>query len=370
MPERVEKSEYRSSGNYVVDRMKDLNIKGNIVNSEWCRKIRFPDGKPDLISVMILSEIVYWYRPREMCDNSGNLVALEKRFAADMLQKSCAEFVEKFGFSDKQVRRALSALERQGLIRRELRTVKIGGRLMNNVMYIAPVPERLEELSKEEASLPGSTEPLYPEGESLLTSPQEGLYPEGETNTKNTPKNTNKENNDHINSGMVAAELVNKVADMREEEMAYREMISENIEYGLTREALTSDEECACYDEIYELICDTVCHAEGNIRIGGNDVPAEVVKGVFCKLNKEHIAWVMESMKKRSGEIRNMRAYLLTVLYRANQTMYSSRQWAKGNNGNTEVDGDSYRLWKQPCRSSWDIQGEPIDYDLLVNNRG
>lgn len=368
MPERIEKSEYRSSGNVVVDRMKDLNIKGNIVNSEWCRKIRFPDGKPDLISVMILSEIVYWYRPREVRDESGKLVSLEKRFAADMLQKSCAEFVEKFGFSDKQVRRALSALERQGLIRRELRTVKIGGRLMNNVMYIAPVPERLEELSKEEASLPGSTEPLYPEGESHFTSEQEALSSEGGTNTKITTKNTDKENNDHINSGTVASELVSRVTDMREDEMAYREMIGENIEYGATREALASDEERACYDEIYELICDTVCHAEGNIRIGGNDVPAEVVKGVFCKLNKEHIAWVMESMKNRSGEVRNMRAYLLTVLYRANQTMYSSRQWAKGNNGNTEAEDDSYRLCKQPRCSSWDIQGEPIDYGLLVNN--
>ena len=51
-----------------------------------------------------------------------------------------------------------------------------------------------------------------------------------------------------------------------------------------------------CWDEIAELIVDTVCSARKTIRIAGNDYPAEVVKSRFMKLDSSHVQYVMGCM--------------------------------------------------------------------------
>ena len=104
-----------------------------------------------------------------------------------------------------------------------------------------------------------------------------------------------------------------------EEMQDYRELILENIEYDhLRRQFATYREDL---DEIVELIVETVCTRRKTTRIAGADFPHEVVRSRFLKLDSGHIEFVMECMHKNTTEVRNMKQYLLTVLFNAPTTM-------------------------------------------------
>ena len=99
----------------------------------------------------------------------------------------------------------------------------------------------------------------------------------------------------------------------------YRDLILENIEYDyLCREFATYREDL---DEIVELMVETVCARRKTTRIAGSDFLHEVVRSRFLKLDSEHIRFVMDSLQKNTTEVRNMKQYLLTVLFNAPTTI-------------------------------------------------
>ena len=102
---------------------------------------------------------------------------------------------------------------------------------------------------------------------------------------------------------------------------AYREIIKENIEYGIMRERLGYNADLL--DDILDIMVDTVCSSKRMIRIGGEDYPREIVKSRLLKINSEHIGYVVDSLKENTTKVRNIRAYLLTSLYNAPTTMNS-----------------------------------------------
>ena len=96
---------------------------------------------------------------------------------------------------------------------------------------------------------------------------------------------------------------------------SYRDLILENIEYDhLCREFTTYREDL---DEIVELMVETVCAKRKTTRIAGSDFPHEVVRSRFLKLDCSHIEFVMECLRNNTTEIRNMKQYLLAVLFNA-----------------------------------------------------
>ena len=99
----------------------------------------------------------------------------------------------------------------------------------------------------------------------------------------------------------------------------YLDFILENIEYDyLCREFNTYREDL---DEIVELMVETVCAKRKTTRIAGSDFPHEIVRSRFLKLTSEHIRFVMDCMQKNTTEVRNMKQYLLTVLFNAPTTI-------------------------------------------------
>ena len=104
-----------------------------------------------------------------------------------------------------------------------------------------------------------------------------------------------------------------------EEMQSYRDLVLENIEYDhLCREFTTYREDL---DEIVELIVETVCAKRKTTRIAGADFPHEVVRSRFLKLDSSHIEFVMECLHNNTTEVRNMKQYLLTVLFNAPTTI-------------------------------------------------
>ncbi|MCI8525631.1 MAG: helix-turn-helix domain-containing protein [Oscillospiraceae bacterium] len=100
---------------------------------------------------------------------------------------------------------------------------------------------------------------------------------------------------------------------------AYRALIRENICY----DDFVKDHpwDAGQLDEMVELMVEAVCSGRKTIRVAGNDFPQEVVKSRFLKLTGEHIQFVFDCLRKNTTQVRDMKQYLLAVLYNAPATM-------------------------------------------------
>ena len=114
---------------------------------------------------------------------------------------------------------------------------------------------------------------------------------------------------------------VQKRTEAKESFERYRNLILENIDYDVLASDPHVDRELL--DEIVDLVQETVCSTRSRIRVAGNDYPTEVVRSKLLKLNSEHIRFVMDCLKQNTTRIRNIRQYLLTVLFNAPSTMSS-----------------------------------------------
>lgn len=113
----------------------------------------------------------------------------------------------------------------------------------------------------------------------------------------------------------------------------YRVCIRENIDYQCFRPQDTES-----VDELVELMADTMMIPDrGTVRVAGMEKPASIVKSRFMKLVHSHIEYVMECMKKHTGKIHNIRAYLLTALFNSPLTISSYYR--------AEVNHDLYGLY-------------------------
>ena len=206
-------------------------------------------------------------------------------------------------------RAAVKALERSGyVVRRQLYDSR--GRFSNNEYTVFEIPQ---------PSSPSSDLPLT--GKPSTEKPPSDAPLSGKPSQINTEQvitqviNTDLNNYQSINlDGM----------DRMDERERYREIIEENIEYEIMKDRPDGDR----LGEIVEIMLDAVCSTAPTIRINGEDMPQQVVKSRFLKLDSSHIEYVFHAMKECPSNIRNIRAYLLTTLYNAPATMdnfYSAR---------------------------------------------
>ncbi len=101
-----------------------------------------------------------------------------------------------------------------------------------------------------------------------------------------------------------------------EERRTYENIIKDNIEYDIILEQYKKE----WLDEIVAIMVDVVCSTEPYIRINKQEYPKEVVKSRFLKINSTHIEYIYLSLKDNSSNVRNIRAFLITTIYRAFET--------------------------------------------------
>ena len=351
---------YLTSGNVIVDEMGSINISGNIIPSIWYRTITKENGKPYLLAIVILADIVYWYRPSEVRDQgTGHILGWKKKFSEDILRQSYQYYADLFGESKKTVKTAMDKLEKLQVIRREFRTVSYGdGLVCNNVMYVELKPDILYRLTFPEeipamngannsyagvsddkmgGSLPTKLDtPMEILGgrgiqngtqvstkwntghdktdNTLPTKLDIGLSQNGGTNSY-TSTNISDGESHPINQANREEEKIDEMEDVK----VYIEIIKENIEYEhYMKYSDWQDREL--YDELFEIICEVVCVKHKTVRIGGDDYPYELVKSKFLKLNSTHLNYVISCMKNTT-KITNIKAYMVTTLYNAPSTI-------------------------------------------------
>jgi len=98
---------------------------------------------------------------------------------------------------------------------------------------------------------------------------------------------------------------------------AYREVIHENMEY----ETLCTQYRKEDIDEIVELILEVVSSKKKTMRISGEEIDVNLVKGRFMKLGYSHMQYVFSCLDKNTTKVTNIKQYLLAVLYNAPATI-------------------------------------------------
>ncbi|MGG1339729.1 conserved phage C-terminal domain-containing protein [Bacillus toyonensis] len=174
-----------------------INLRGNTMDQGWFKHLTLENGKPYMVAITVLSEIFYWYKPTEICDEKTNDIHYKQKFKADKLQKSYQQLADSFGFTKRQVLEACRYLLKRKLISIEFRTIIVNGTRLNNVMYVEPIVENIEKISilyQDPITSESDTLPHYNEGGSH-TEKGEAPSLERGTNTKITTKITTLKNN-------------------------------------------------------------------------------------------------------------------------------------------------------------------------------
>ena len=100
------------------------------------------------------------------------------------------------------------------------------------------------------------------------------------------------------------------------ERKTYEQLIKNNIEYEILLERYRKE----WLDEIVEIMVDVVCSKEPYIRVNKQEYPHEVVKGRFLKIDSSHIEYIYDALKDNTSNVRNIRAFLITTIYRSFET--------------------------------------------------
>lgn len=334
---------YRT-GNETVDRLSRLQITGNVIPAAWYRTIRRETGKPYLNAIVILSDIVYWYRAAEIRDEgSGQLLGYRKRFRADLLQRSYQQMADQFGISKRDATNAVVALEKLGVVTRVFRTLELNGQTVPNVLFLALHVDVLERLtfpeenreieiemgdakdagsgkvserdclrSEKNAQMPDRGCHLFggdiprKEGrgiteisDTLNRYEREGLTEMGETNTENTYK-------DYSTDYPILSYQDAK------------ERFECQIEYDVLKQGLTDTEEL---DEVVEIAVEILTSSAEMIRVNREEKPAALVKAQYRRLNMFHIQYVMGCLGNTNTRAKNIRAVIVTALYNSVNTI-------------------------------------------------
>ena len=124
---------------------------------------------------------------------------------------------------------------------------------------------------------------------------------------KNNINNTELSNTDSsIHPGAQPEEVIEE----------YRKEIRENIEYDHLRRQHPYDD----IDEIADLMLEVLCTQGSFMRIGGKQLYTALVKERFLKLDSSHIEYVLDCLRESTADIRNIKAYLLEMLFNAPAT--------------------------------------------------
>lgn len=317
-----------TSNNEVVDAVGTMNFSGNIIPHAWYKTILRDNGKPYLLAITLLADIVYWYRPTEIRNEiTGELIGYKKKFRGEMLQRSYEQFANLFGESKRAVTDAIKRLEKIGVIERKFETVEYESTTLNNVLFIKLYPNKLKELTypaeekyktSEMPKNQNNETPITEFSERVLQNIETGITEFVGTNTKNTKKNIS--NNQSINQDNINIPDNKSSANKKK---IIQQMIPKVVAENISLDSLYNDFPVnkKQIQEIYMTICDVILSEKKCVKVNGSDISIQLVKSRFYKLNRGHIVYVMTCLENNHTRITNIRGYLITALYNAPATM-------------------------------------------------
>lgn len=180
------------TGNPIVDAVGRMNISGNTIPEAWYQTIVSENGKINSLAILVLADIVYWYRPTEIRDEQTLSVTFQKKFAADdFLQRSYEQLCDKFHITKRQARDVIICLEGLGVVKRHFKTITTPQGVFPNVMYLELVYSVLYELTyPDEGGINKFVDTPLQICRDVPTKSERGITKFVETNTYTTTENS------------------------------------------------------------------------------------------------------------------------------------------------------------------------------------
>ena len=317
-----------STGNEIVDENAKLNISGNIIPQVWYRTIIRESGKPNLTAIIILADIVYWYKPTEIRDEgTGQVIGVRKKFKSDLLQRSYQQISEQFGISKKEATNAVVFLEKLGVVKRVFRTISMNGIVVNNVLYLELIVDRLKELTypEETGADPVSFEKRREKSKAEKISShtaieeeihfveertvpfqrkrvspfKEGAYPDRETEPwipKEVPQTDSGQTNTEITTKTTAESTQKNTTEIgngyRDNPILSYQAAEEQFKDQIDYDAIWIDRpfDRKLLNEIVGLAVDVLTSNAKTIRVNQEERPLGIVQGMYKKLDKFTVA--------------------------------------------------------------------------------
>jgi len=189
------------SGNTIVDEISKLHI--NSIPEAWYKTIRMKN-QPHAVAILILWDLMYWYKWTEVRDEkSGMVIGYKKKFRDELLQRSYADIAAKFGISKRQATDVITFLQTLGLLKKVFKTIDVNGVKCSNVLYIELIPSKIKEFSSEVNNITNNdSEELKEDEKSQNCDTYHEISgqvstSERETNTTNTHTNIQTTSNSH-----------------------------------------------------------------------------------------------------------------------------------------------------------------------------
>lgn len=118
---------------------------------------------------------------------------------------------------------------------------------------------------------------------------------------------------------LIDSEQIDKKDQMKQFEF-YTELVKQNISYDILRHDCKKGEE-QLLDEIVAIVAEFLSMPRETVLIGGVKYPYQYVRSRFLLLDDAHIRYVLECFQKNTTEVRNIKAYLLSSMLNATNTI-------------------------------------------------
>ena len=143
---------------------------------------------------------------------------------------------------------------------------------------------------------------------------------DGKTEGKNNEFNYNNINNIYANDTYPILSYQQQEAeaeDVIDGIEKYRHIISKNIDYECLKQNYGDD----MADGVLELMTEIVCCRKPIVVVACQELPQAMVKERFLKLDYTHIEYVFDCLKKNGSRVRNIKSYMITMLYNSYTTI-------------------------------------------------
>lgn len=131
-----------------------------------------------------------------------------------------------------------------------------------------------------------------------------------EVSKANTNKNKYNNTINELDSNPIDSEL-----------KGYELLIRKNLEIDALIERDPYEREL--YEGIYELVLETVLFQGESMVIASSRYPMNLIRSKFMKLNIHHVEYVVESLRSTTSKVKNIKKYMLTMLFNAPTTISS-----------------------------------------------
>lgn len=227
---------------------------------------------------------------------------------------SLATLSRKCGFSKRTVQRTIDTLAEKGLLKKRNRVSKKSGNTSN--VYILIDNDRIWQSNKENVKENVNAAKLE---EAIKIVESAGMKVLGKE--KGLETEPDKAQYQALKSKQL--DIANVTTSHMESQASERYSLQE-IRQLFDYDSMVNGHTCRQQDidSVMDILYSALNTTKPTIRIGGEDKPTMVVIGKLMKLDQEDLVYAIGKFHEQTGRIKNVEAYLLTILFHAREEAY------------------------------------------------